>query len=202
MLPAPTLTTPSLADGNYGTGKFYERLTPGVSRANYLFSTGYYTDYDRDYSVTAIWARGAFGNNGAASITSMADGTSNTLAIGEATQTNHNEAYGPYGLSGTHTSVHGRIYHCTRNNADCPNGFQASGGTTLANGLQYSAINGAYSVGPPKQQYAWQFSSKHTGGANFVFCDGSVRFIRDSVDYITVMMPISTPEGGEVVGNY
>jgi len=178
-------------------------MAPGVSRANYLFNTGYYTDYDRDYSVCAVWARGAFGNNGAASITSMPDGTSNTLGIGEATQTNHSDAYGPYGLSGTHTSVHGRILHCTRNQADCPNVYQASGAGTYADAVKYCAINGVGGqVGPPKQQYAWQFGSKHSGGANMLFLDGSVRFMRDSVDYLTVMMPISTPEGGEVVGNF
>jgi len=200
--PGPNVVSPSAGDANQGTGKFYERMGPGVTRSNYLFSTGYYTDYDRDYTVLALWARGAFGNNGAASINSMPDGTSNTLGIGEATQTNHDALFGPFGLSGSHTAVHGRILHCTRNNADCPNGYSASGGSTLATAVQQCAINGTYSAGPPKIQYAWQFSSKHTGGANFVFLDGSVRFVRDSVDYVAVLMPLSTPEGGEVVGNY
>jgi prepilin-type processing-associated H-X9-DG protein len=129
----------------------------------------------------------------------MQDGTSNTLAIGEATQRRHSTSYGPYALAGTHTAVHGRIYHCTRNQADCPNGAVASGGTTLANGLRYSAINGNGQASTPPQQYAWQFSSFHSGGANFVLCDGSVRFIRDGVDYVGVLMPLSTPEGGDII---
>jgi prepilin-type N-terminal cleavage/methylation domain-containing protein/prepilin-type processing-associated H-X9-DG protein len=197
--PAPTMITGDAA------GAFYERGVngryPGVTRSNYLFNTGYYTDYDRDYSVLAIWARGPFGNNGAGSINAMPDGTSNTLGIGEATQTRHSTSYGPYALAGTHTAVHGRIYQCTRNNADCPNGFRASGGTSLANGLRYSAINGVYSA--PNSQYAWQFGSYHSGGANFVFCDGSVRFLRDSIDYQTVYQALATPEGGEPIrGDY
>ena len=196
--PAPVEVWPSSSHSSYGLQRFYERMPPGVARSNYLFSTGYYTDYDRDWAACAIWARGAFGNNGAASISSMPDGTSNTLMVGEATQTRHSASYGPY-WGGIHTGVHGRILHCTRNNADCPNGYVASGGTNLATSVRHCAINGTYSAGPPVTQYAWQFSSKHTGGANFVLCDGSVRFIRDGVDYVGVLMPLSTPEGGEVI---
>src|SRR2546430_474398 len=81
--PPPVVVTPASQDP---AGAFYERgvggLYPGVARGNYLFNTGYYTDYDRNYSQTAIWARGAFGNHGAASPTTMQDRTSNTLAIG------------------------------------------------------------------------------------------------------------------------
>jgi prepilin-type N-terminal cleavage/methylation domain-containing protein/prepilin-type processing-associated H-X9-DG protein len=190
---------------------FYERgvngVYPGVARGNYLFNTGYYTDYDRDYSVLAIWARGPFGNNGATTIASMRDGTSNTLAIGEATQEFHTStSFGPYWGAGTHTAVHGRILHCTQNNSDCTNGYIASGGTNLATCLAYCAINGqngrlinGWTDYRAPYTYAWQFGSKHAGGANFVFCDGSVKFVGDGVNYIGVMMPLSTPEGGEVL---
>jgi prepilin-type processing-associated H-X9-DG protein len=52
------------------------------------------------------------------------------------------------------------------------------------------------------QQYAWQFGSRHSGGANFLFCDGSVKFLRDSIDYVNVLQCLATPEGGETAGNY
>ena len=204
--PAPVMVTSNLGDATFGQQRFYERIPPGVARGNYLFSTGYYTDYDRDYDKSAIWARGAFGNNGAANL-NMIDGTSNTLAIGEATQEFHTStAYGPYPLGGTHTAVHGRILHCTRNQADCPNGFVASGGTTLAQSVAYCSINGpngrlinGYTDNRATYTYAWQFGSKHPGGANFLLCDGSVRFITDGIDYVTGLMPLSTPDGGDLV---
>src|SRR5207249_635662 len=109
--PAPVVNSTDAAHTFYerGAGGTY----PGVARSNYLFNTGYYTDYDRDWSFSATWARGPFGNNGASSIANMPDGTSNTIAVGEATQTRHSTSYGPYALAGTHTSVHGRILQYT-----------------------------------------------------------------------------------------
>ena len=187
---------------------FYERggngSFPGVARSNYLFNTGYYTDYDRDWSH-ATWARGPFGNNGASMLANMRDGTSNTIAIGEATQQNHSTSYGPYWGAGTHTAVHGRILQYT------PGLVQQTGGQTVLNTcIGYCAINapsGLLISGTTgtagQQQYAWQFGSRHTGGANFLFCDGSVHFLSDNIDYVSVLQCLATPEGGEVVtGSY
>src|SRR5262249_39267449 len=201
VCPADDNPPPVMVTGD-AAGAFYERgvngLFPGVTRGNYLFNTGYYTDYDRNYENSAIWARGAFGNNGATTISSMQDGTSNTLAIGDGRQQGRSStSSGPYWGAGTHTAVHGRILHCTRNYADCPNGWVASGGTNYATAFPYCSINGPYGRNiagwtdyRANYQYAWQFSSKHAGGANFVMCDGSVRFLADGISYVGVLMPL------------
>lgn len=200
---------PQVVVSTDAAGAFYERLNPGVARSNYLFNTGYYTDYDRDWSACAVWARGPFGNNGASNITNMKDGTSNTIAIGEATQTNHNSAYGPYWGAGVHTAVHGRILQYTPGLVQPSGGVSATSCSGSACGINYciaycaiNAPNGFMVSGTAgtggQQQYAWQFGSNHGGGANFVMCDGSVRFLRDTIDYVNVFQCLATPEGGEV----
>jgi len=196
-------------------GSFYERLSPGVARSNYLFNTGYYTDYDRDWLASASWARGPFGNNGAANITNMMDGTSNTIAIGEATQQGHTStSFGPYWGGGTHTAVHGRILQYTPGLVQQTGGVGPTSVSGNATGLNYAiaycginAPNAQMVSGTTGtagyQTYAWQFGSRHTAGANFVFCDGSVRFLSNNIDYIGVFQVLATPEGGETpTGTY
>ena len=169
---------PQVTSGARNSADFYER--EAIRRSNYLFNTGAYTDYDAPWSSTAQSARGAFGNNGAASITSMIDGTSNTVAIGESTQIHTSSSFGPYWGAGTHTAVHGRGYY-----------------VDFTPNYPYGNCSGNANR---KCTYAWGFSSKHSGGTNFVFCDGSVRSIRDGIDYL-VFRALNTPEGGEVISS-
>jgi prepilin-type N-terminal cleavage/methylation domain-containing protein/prepilin-type processing-associated H-X9-DG protein len=44
----------------------------------------------------------------------------------------------------------------------------------------------------------WAFRSRHPGGVNMAFCDGSVKFIKDSVNWMTYRA-LGTRAGGEVV---
>jgi prepilin-type processing-associated H-X9-DG protein len=43
--------------------------------------------------------------------------------------------------------------------------------------------------------------SKHSGGVNACLADGSVRFVRDSID-LTTWRSLGTKSGGEVLGDY
>ena len=43
--------------------------------------------------------------------------------------------------------------------------------------------------------------SRHTGGVNVWLCDGSVRFVRDSID-LALWQSLATRAGGEVIGDY
>ena len=94
-----------------GTGDIYSRRA--ARRTSYLFATGRFTDWDESWSRSAgDIRRGMFGNNGAARMRDLVDGSSNTIAIGEShggldlkVSTN----FGPWGLNGTHTCCHGRV---------------------------------------------------------------------------------------------
>ena len=44
----------------------------------------------------------------------------------------------------------------------------------------------------------WAFRSLHPGGANFAFADGSVKFIKNSVNYATYM-GLGTRAAGEIL---
>jgi prepilin-type N-terminal cleavage/methylation domain-containing protein/prepilin-type processing-associated H-X9-DG protein len=182
---------PPVENRNPGqSSDFYEMVS--ARRSNYLFNTGVYTDYDADWAKTSPQYRGPFGNNGAASLQKIKDGTSNTIAIGESVQKWHNGStvFGPYWGTGTHTAVHGRgIYGGGTNFLDPRFTPNYPYGNCATNSKQ-------------KCTYAWGFSSFHTGTTNFVFCDGSVKGIHDGIDPV-IWTALCTAEGGEVIsGDY
>ena len=91
------------------------------------------------------------------------------------------------------------------------NGARAQGGAWATNDSPYEigtrklwcnpALPAAY-AGPMKinatNESGFLFYSFHTGGANFGFADGSVRFLRDSTQLWT-LAAMTTRSGGEVV---
>lgn len=164
----------SSSSGAGGTS-FYSRRD--AVRTSYLFASGVFTDYNDKYTVYNYDIRqGTFGNDGAANMASITDGTSNTIAVGEAAggRFKTSSSYGPWGLNGTHTCCHGRVV----------SGSSAT--VTHANNPIYARdwhINSAYGGDAQGRTYAWVFSSLHPGGAQFVFNDGNTRFLAEDMDY-------------------
>ncbi|SIO36186.1 prepilin-type N-terminal cleavage/methylation domain-containing protein/prepilin-type processing-associated H-X9-DG domain-containing protein [Singulisphaera sp. GP187] len=185
---------------NDAVATYYSRQN--AARSNYLVSSAQNTDYNCPGTGSGMpnaATQGAFYNDLTTTIASMTDGTSNTFLVGEslnglghfkgtasATDTS-GYGYGPYWGSGCHTSTHGRI--------DPPTSATAL--VFLPNGT--SGVNNP--TAPPEQKkrpYAWVFSSSHAGGVNMGLADGSVRFIKNSVNTYT-WWGLATIAGGEII---
>jgi prepilin-type N-terminal cleavage/methylation domain-containing protein/prepilin-type processing-associated H-X9-DG protein len=170
------------------TTDFYERNN--VARSNHLFVTGNYTDYNCGYTYAGVPVgyKSPFWTDYSVRIAEVRDGLSNTMLVGESVQIKQSTSYGPYWGAGTHTAVHGRILD--------PN---VAANTALVL-QQYSQPNGSPPSASTARQlpYAWNFSSKHPGGLNMLFGDGSVKFIKNTISPFT-WFALSTIQGGEVI---
>ncbi|HUY90509.1 MAG TPA: DUF1559 domain-containing protein [Pirellulales bacterium] len=170
---------------------------------NYLFATGAYTDYNTPWqlNVGSYLDLGPFGNDGAARIADIKDGTSNTIAMGESKQGvtgKTSYVYGPWWGNGTHTCCHGR----TSRSVALATIKYGTSTLVVPAGMGYSAINfdltGTYGL---QRQYAWQFGSYHPAGAQFVMCDGSTRFISENIDYYNIFVWMNRIKDGKSVGD-
>ena len=140
--------------------------------------------------------------NSAVRITAITDGTSNTILVGE--QSAHlRNASGVAVLGGAGRAIisqgpHGWTMGGSNTNAVPPNyggdrSFNCSTTRYTINptGRSDSAVEGTNSNTGNNIPY----SSSHPGGANFVFGDGSVRFLTDSLPLL-VLQQISNRDGG------
>ena len=138
-------------------------------------------------STTAATGNGCFYRNSAVRLTDITDGTSNTIFVEERAFAN---------VEGTWVGAISGGY-CNQgqfNPAAVPGKLgQAAGDLVLIH---------AGTVNSPSGRNLDDSSSKHTGGANFVYADGSVHFIRSvqsGTPDATTLQAMGTTAGGEVV---
>jgi prepilin-type processing-associated H-X9-DG protein len=124
------------------------------------------------------------------------DGTSNTVMVGEVTVSLN------VSLANLSSNVFPAWAGGTGNNPGLnPTNNQGDAcGTLQAIGNVFRFMDGSYPINSSPTLAASDtcFGSQHTGGANFLFADGSVHFLQDSIDANTYTA-LGTRNGGETL---
>jgi prepilin-type N-terminal cleavage/methylation domain-containing protein/prepilin-type processing-associated H-X9-DG protein len=126
---------------------------------------------------------GLFFRNSRVRIADVTDGTSNTLAVGEKSQ---NLAQVTWTGAVSHAAV-----PITQLQAE--NGLSPESGDALVV-AHTGELNGPNSI----PAHADQFWARHPGGAQFLYGDGSVRFMKERRPLV-LLQSLATRSGGEVV---
>ncbi|MCU0962067.1 MAG: DUF1559 domain-containing protein [Pirellulaceae bacterium] len=137
-------------------------------------------------------SRGVFFGNSRTRIAYITDGTSNTLAIGEAdTLIRRSGAW--VGIANANGMAHSSVYYVVswagaRLNQPEGSPFPSSGNAGSPD------ENPGLNTPPGASQ---GFGSLHPGGANFCLADGSVRFISDTIEHRPVYAGSAAGPGGQ-----
>ncbi|WP_373649100.1 DUF1559 domain-containing protein [Schlesneria sp. DSM 10557] len=144
---------------------------------------------------------GMFNFNIKYSLRDCTDGSSNTMAFGEYSHKAPGQNYGSLGShhDATHAWAMGyTFYNCTGRGGDYAYGLRV---------IAYPPNSRAY------RQYAWTevpvhntitkaaLKSGHVGGVHTLLCDGSVRFISDSID-LTTYKNLADRADGNALGEF
>jgi prepilin-type N-terminal cleavage/methylation domain-containing protein/prepilin-type processing-associated H-X9-DG protein len=158
---------------------------PGFARIGW---DGYWgTQFDSAFNPTGGSLRGFFDyrSEQIVRIASVTDGTSNTIMVGEvlpfrAADSNFWHMNGS--TAGTTVPLNWNSNTVDPASSNCFWNWQSS---TAPTGCRFSAA-------------AKGFASLHPGGANFLFADGSVRFLKQSIAMVTYCA-LGSRNGGEVI---
>jgi len=193
-----TLVCPSdvqpvaVSDPTGTSGTQFIRLN--AMRANYLLCSGHYADSDSSWAFPRRpMDSGAFLTDASVRLEEIRDGASNTCLVGESPQIHADPSFGPYWGAGCWSSTHGIVLPPTDPNASA---YLPNGKPTAALAATVKPTNPPQ---PPGLPYMSVMGSKHFGGLNMLFADGSVRFLKNSINP-TIWYGLQTIRGGEVIG--
>ncbi|WZP00105.1 DUF1559 domain-containing protein [Isosphaeraceae bacterium EP7] len=164
--------------------------------SQYVASAGWFRMYEKigpNLSKIAATGTGAFFMNSATSPASILDGMSQTLMVGERSRNVSDAAWASFG----HTPI--QLYNkpgwptqTTVSSVFLVLGRTGGPKSDYENDTPHPAMFNAPDAGPDT------FWSQHPGGCGFLMCDGSVRFLKSTMQF-PVFQALSTRSGGEIV---
>jgi prepilin-type N-terminal cleavage/methylation domain-containing protein/prepilin-type processing-associated H-X9-DG protein len=185
--------------GNYGTGGYYTSFSTFPVKPNGIF---FMTGPGQEMRPTSMGGLlhtlcDNHQNLSGVRISEITDGTSNTIMMGEK---NHRDpAFDSWTSANSGLKMHqvsNWAWGGGRKGAAMLFCSSAVPINTTIRTLQPGNPNTPNIQNQDRRFNAW--GSNHSGGANFMLCDGSVRFIRDSLALQT-LSALSTRNGGETI---
>lgn len=183
--------------GGWGDG--VQHLADGYQKSNYAACGGFYGDTSssiawRDLQPTNH--RGVFNVASRTRIRDITDGTSNCLLIGEAKMLpSVNPAFDEASDTPIWIRAHAQSYRGAPSNLLTPQSVMRY---TRYEPMLTSFAPFGYGINSNSR---YCFSSSHSGGAQFVFADGSVHFLSESTNQ-TLYQNLSTKADGNIVGQF
>lgn len=140
---------------------------------------------------------GLFYLNSKHRIRDILDGTTNTICFGE--RAHRDVAYSAWATANARTTMDGFGYWAPST------GLPGLGDVTLGTDQKINYRHPTTGTMPNQHSYedarVSAFGSEHVGGVNIALCDGSVRFLSDSID-AGIWRSLGTRANGEVIGEF
>jgi prepilin-type N-terminal cleavage/methylation domain-containing protein/prepilin-type processing-associated H-X9-DG protein len=165
-------------------------------RGNYAVNAGN-TNYGQTDRAGVRFLGAPFGPRRSPGLATISDGLSNTLMVAEIITTSSSIWWGGP-ISDFSTSLGGQTF----NGWLPPNSPVPDDSTRLCpRPEQFNGIPGCTLISGDMKQGQFAARSKHGDGVTVALCDGSVRFVADTVDLLGVWRPLTSARGGRAGEN-